>query len=94
MSRLNPMGIGLTLAITAGLLYLLCALVVAVFPGALSAVFSLVVHDFNVAPLAEQVAPMSLAKVLFGWLAITGYGFVAGLLFAVVNNLLAQRLSR
>jgi len=94
MNRLNPVAIGLSLAITVGLLYLLCALVVAVAPGALSAAIGLVVHGLNLAPLTQQVPPVSPTAVLVGLLAIMVYSFVAGLLFGVVNNVLARSRNR
>lgn len=77
-----------------GLLYLVCALVVAIAPGALSAALGLIVHGLNILPLTQQVPPISLTAVLMGLLAIMAYSFVAGLLFGVVNNLLAPSRNR
>lgn len=94
MYRLNPVVSGLTLAITVGLLYLLCALTVAIAPGALSAGLGLVVHGLNLAPLTQQVPPTSLPAVLAGLLAIMAYSFIAGLLFGLVNNVLARNRNR
>ena len=94
MNRLNPAATGLSLAITVGLLYLLCALVAAIAPGALSAAFGLVVHSVNIAPLTQQVPPVRLPIVLMGLLVIMTYSFIAGSLFAVVNNVLARGWKR
>lgn len=90
MHRLNPTATGLSLSITVGLLYLLCALVVAFAPGALMAALGLVAHGLNLAPLTQQVAPISSAAVLLGLLAIMAYSFIAGLLFGLVNNMLGR----
>ena len=90
MNRLNPVATGLSLAITVGLLYLLCALMVALAPGALSTALDLVTHGLNIAPLTQQVAPISLPALLLGLFAILGYSFIAGLLFGLVNNMLAR----
>ena len=94
MNRLNPVISGLSLAITVGLLYLLCALAVVIAPGALSAAFGLVVHGLNLAPLMQQIPPISLPAVLIGLLAIMAYSFIAGLLFGWVNNIFARSRNR
>ena len=87
MTRINPAKLGLSLAVTVGLLYLLCALAVAIAPGSLAAALGLVTHGLNIAPLTQSVAPISLSAVLGGLLALTAYGFIAGLLFGLVNNI-------
>ena len=87
MNRINPATNGLSLAITVGLLYLLCALMVAIAPGSLSAALGLVAHGVNVGSLTQQVAPISLSAVLVGLLAVMAYSFIAGLLFGLVNNI-------
>ncbi|MER2165919.1 MULTISPECIES: DUF5676 family membrane protein [Stenotrophomonas] len=94
MNRLNPITTGLSLAITVGLLYLMCALVVAFAPGAFMAALGLVAHSLNLAPLMQQVAPMSLTAVLVGLLVIMAYSFIAGLLFGLVNNAFARSRNR
>lgn len=94
MNRLNPVTTGLSLAITVGLLYLLCALVVAFAPGALMAALGLVAHGLNLAPLTQQVAPISLPAVLVGLLALMAYSFIAGLLFGLVHNAFARSRNR
>lgn len=94
MNRLSPAATGLSVAITVGLLYLLCALMVVIAPGALSVAFGLVVHGLNIVPLTQQVPPISLPAVLVGLLAILVYSFIAGLLFGLVNNLLARSQNR
>lgn len=94
MNRPNPVSTGLTLAITVGLLYLLCALVVAIAPEALMAALGLVAHGLNLAPLMQQVAPISLPAVLVGLLALMVYGFIAGLLFGLVNNVFSRSKNR
>lgn len=90
MNPPSPAATGLSLAITLGLLYVACALVVAIAPGALSAGFGLVVHSLDLAPLMRQVPPMRLSIVLMGLVVIMAYGFVAGLLFGLVSNAVAR----
>jgi hypothetical protein len=90
MNRLNPVAIGLSLAITVGLLFVLCALAVAIAPGALVVGLTLVTHGLNLTPLTRQVAPLTLSSVLVGLLAVMAVSFVTGLLFALVSNLLTK----
>ena len=91
MNRINPARTGLSLAITVGLLYVLCALAVAIAPGSLSAALGLVAHGLNIAPLTQSVAPISLSAVLVGLLALMVYSFIAGLLFGLANNIGQRR---
>ena len=91
MNRINPARLGLSLAITIGLLYGLCALTVAIAPGSLATALGLVTHGLNIAPLTQSVSPISLSAVLVGLLALMAYGFVAGLLFGLVNNIGRRR---
>jgi len=49
----------------------------------------LVAHGLNIAPLAQQVAPISLPASV-GLLALMVSRFIAELLFGPANNLLAD----
>lgn len=91
MNRLNPVTTGLSLAITIGLLYLLCALIVAVAPGPSMALLGMMAHGLNIAPLTQQVPPMTLAGLLISLLFIMAYSFLAGLLFCWTSNALTRK---
>jgi len=86
--RPSPLSCGLSLAVTAVALYLACALVVAWSPGALAAGLGLIVHGLSLSSLSPAVGELRWSAVLIGSLAIAGYAFVAGALFATVNRLI------
>lgn len=91
MNRINKVGVASSLAITVGLLYALCGVVVAIAPDALGAALGVVAHGLNTTMLTQSAPPMSLARFLAGLLAIMVYAFVAGYLYALVHNLIARR---
>ena len=82
------------MAITVGLLYSVCGVVVAMHPGALGIALGIIAHGLNTSMLAQAAPPMSLAGFLFGLLTVMVYSFVAGYLYAVVRTLFASRSSR
>ncbi len=90
MTRLSPITQGLILSLTIGVLYLLCAIAVAIAPDILSSALGLVTHGLNLAPLAQSVAPMTLTDLLVGLLVLMAYSFVAGAIYAVIHNLLRR----
>lgn len=85
-NRLSPLSCGLSLAVTAALLYLGCALVVAWAPGVLAAGLGLIVHGLSLSGLSPAVDELRWSAVLIGTLAVAGYAFVAGTLFGVVHR--------
>lgn len=85
-ARLSPLSCGLSLAVTAVLLYLACAAMVAWSPGALAAGLGLIVHGLSLSGLSPAVGELRWSAVLIGSLAIAGYAFVAGALFATVHR--------
>ena len=86
--RQSPLSCGLSLSVTAVLLYLACTLIVAWSPGALAAGLGLVVHGLSLSGLTPAVGELRWSAVLIGSLAIAGYAFVAGALFTIVNRLI------
>jgi hypothetical protein len=83
---LSPQSCGLSLALTAALLYLACALVVALAPGALLAGLRLVVHGLSLSGLSPAVDELRWGSVLVGTVAVAVYAFVAGVLFGAVHR--------
>jgi hypothetical protein len=90
MTRMSPITQGLILSLTIGVLYLLCAILVAIAPNILQSALALVTHGLNLAPLAQNVAPMTLPGVLLGLVALMAYSFLAGAIYAVIHNLLRR----
>lgn len=86
MDRLNPVYTALSLGITIGRPYLLCALVVAFSPGAFMSALSPMEHGLNLAPLTQRIEPTSVPTVVAGLLLLVACGFVAELMFGLVHN--------
>jgi len=85
-TRGSRLACGVSAAVTAVLLYLACALVVAWSPGALAAGLGVIVHGLSLAGLSPDVGELRWGAVLIGSLAIAGYAFIAGVLFATVHR--------
>jgi hypothetical protein len=86
MNKLKPLNVGLSFSGTWVVLYLLCALIVWVAPGALESAVTLVAHGMNLDPVFEDAKSVSFAAVLAGTLAVAIYSFVAGSLFGWIYN--------
>jgi hypothetical protein len=88
MKRIRSMSFscGLSLALTAAVLYLGCALIVALAPGTMVDVLGLIVHGLSLEGLAPADGTMSFSGVLIGTLAISGYAFVAGAIFGAFRG--------
>lgn len=81
MGQVKPKKRGVTLALTVGVLFLLCALVVISATASMAALPDIVAHG---GPLKQQVGPISLSAVLGGTLVMTAYVSFAALLFGLI----------
>lgn len=85
---------GAALSITAGLLYLACALVAVAVPDALARALGAVVHGLNIAPLTGPIPDTSIGAAIVGLIYVALYAFVAGGLFGAVRNAMARGAAR
>ncbi len=90
MNDLNPVRIGLALAMTAGLLNVLCAVLVAMVPEVMINTFQTWWHAIDVTPLAVTPPPMSLVSVVTGVVTLMLSAFAGGWLFATLYNALGR----
>jgi len=93
MNRINPVGLGLTVAVTTAVLSAVCAALVTIAPGPMMAIFQSWWHGLDVTMLANTAPPVTLQSVASGLITITACAFLVGFLFAVINNLLARKFS-
>lgn len=93
MNRLNPVGLGLTFAVTTAVLSLACAALVAIAPGQMVAVFQSWWHGMDVTMLANTAPPITLQSVAIGSITISTFSFAVGFLFAIVGNLVSRKFS-
>ena len=91
MSPLTPLRTGAAFALTIAVLYLGCFLRVLLAPGVVLAIFSTWVHGLNLEPLTTSPPPLSVGRGLLGLLLISGYAFIAGLVYGFVRRWLTPR---
>ena len=91
MSRFNPVTLGLTAAATTVLLSVVCAVLVAISPGSMVAIFQSWWHGLDVSMLANTAPPLTFQSVATGLITIAAFAFVVGFLFAVIGNLISRK---
>lgn len=89
MNKVKPFNVGASLAGTVVVLYLLCALVVALAPGAAESVLRMVAHSANV-DVVFQPERIDFVNVLGGTVAVAIYFFVIGAVFGWIYNLFGR----
>lgn len=91
MTTLPAIRQGVAFAATAGLLYLACAIVAMVAPGAIPGALDVVVHGLEIGSLTRDVPPTTVGEVGAGLVYVIVYSFVAGTLYGTVRNALVRR---
>ena len=91
MPQLTPLRTGASFALTSAVLYLACFLLMMLAPGVVLAIFSTWVHGLNLGPLTTDAPPLDVGRALWGLLSISGYGFIAGLVYGLVGRWLTPR---
>jgi hypothetical protein len=88
MDATKPWVSGAALAVTAGVVYVVCALAVALFPDGTLAFFNTWAHGVDVT-LVKRPATKSLtaAEWVFGFVSIVVAGYLAGALYGWLRNL-------
>ena len=87
MSNPNPLRVGIAFALTIAGLYLGCLVLMLAWPGLVLGVFSTWVHGLNLHPLFTGAPPISIGRAMLGLLSISGYAFIAGVLYGWVRRL-------
>ena len=91
MTVMSALRQGVALAATIGLLYLACAIVAMLSPGAIPAALDVVVHGLEIGSLTRNVSPTTAGEVGAGLLYVIAYSFIAGTLYGSIRNALARR---
>ncbi len=90
MTALPALRQGAAFAATVGLLYIACAIVAMVSPGAIPGALDVVVHGLDIGSLTRDVPPTTVGEVGAGLLYVIAYSFVAGTLYGAIRNALAR----
>jgi hypothetical protein len=91
MTVLSAIRQGVAFAATTGLLYLACAIVALMSPGAIPGALDVVVHGLEIGSLTRDVPPTTVGEVGAGLLYVVAYSFVAGTVYGAIRNALAPR---
>jgi hypothetical protein len=89
MHKLDTLSVGLSAAITAAILSALCAAAFVVWPDATIEFFNSWMHGLDLNK-ARSTTPITIGRVVYGVIGIGIVGFVTGVVFASVHNLLRR----
>lgn len=82
--KLNAKRVALTLAIVSAILYIACALLIAIAPDFTMNLFSNLFHGIDISKITST--SVSFGGVLLGLIEIIAYALIAGWLFALIYN--------
>lgn len=82
MTQLQPVKTGFALGLTFGILSLVCAILVYLFPGGMLNLTNSVFHGIEFNPTSS----LSFAKALYGVVAVFIIGFIGGWIFGMIHN--------
>ena len=95
MNRLLPWSFGFAGAATFSMLYVACALAVALFPDGTIAFFNAWFHGLDLTLLKPPGGrPLTLGQFLYGLISAAAVSFAITVSLAVFYNLLARAFSR
>lgn len=86
MNRLDPLKVGAATALTVGIVSIVCAIAVALFPDGTVNFVNSWTHGLDITVLRTN-KPMTLGSLALGLFNVTLFGFLVGALFASCSNL-------
>ena len=86
MSQAKPSISGSTLSLTVGASYTLCALAVALFPGASYSFLSSLFHGGNVSSLEPQAGAFTFGSYFISLVVLMAWGFAVGAFYSWLHN--------
>lgn len=88
MDATKPWVRGAALAVTAGVIYIVCAIAVALFPDGTLAFFNTWVHGMDLTLVKRPAAkPLTAEEWIYGLVSIVLASYLAGALYGWVRNL-------
>jgi 2TM family of unknown function (DUF5676) len=89
MDRLDTLATGMALAITLMLVSIVCALAFTLWASATLDFFAAFMHGLDLTAV-KSVGPMTPGRVLYGVAGLGAVGFISGLVFASVYNIISR----
>jgi len=88
MDTTKPWVTGAALAVTVGMVYLVCAVAVALFPDGTLAFFNTWLHGLDLTLVQRPAGrPLAAAEWIFGFVSAVVAGYLAGALYGWLRNL-------
>jgi hypothetical protein len=92
MDSTRPWVRGAALAVTVGIVYVVCALAVALFPDGTLAFFNSWLHGVDLTLVKRPATkPLSAGEWIYGFVSAVAAGYVAGALYGWARNLFGGR---
>ncbi len=87
MDKLNPLVTGLTLAVTAAIIHIICAAMFALWPEGALAFFNAWSHGLDLGVLQPDAKAFTFGVFFYGLFGVAVAGFLTGVVFAAIYNL-------
>ena len=92
MDAIKPWASGAAVAVTAGVVYVVCAMAVLLFPDGTLAFFNTWAHGVDVTLVKRPAAkPLAASEWIFGFVSIVVSGYLVGAFYGWVRNLFGGR---
>ena len=92
MDTTKPWVRGAALAVTVGIVYLVCAVAVALFPDGTLAFFNTWLHGVDLTLVKRPATkPLTAGEWIYGFVSAVAAGYVAGALYGWARNLFSER---
>lgn len=88
--QLSTLAVGVALGATLALLSMLCALAFAIWPDRTLDFFGAFTHGLDLS-MVQTTTPMSAGRILYGVVGLGLVGLVAGVVYALIYNVVATR---
>ena len=82
--KLNEKKVAFGLASTSGIIYIVCAMLVAIFPAGTVKVFGALFHGIDISKITRESVPFT--STIIGLIEIVALSLVAGYIFAKIYN--------
>jgi hypothetical protein len=86
MTCTKPSTTSLSLGSTTAIMYTLCALAFAIFPGAISWFVNSIAHGVNLKALEIGAVPFTFGDYFVGLISLTAYTMITGYVYGAIKN--------
>jgi len=84
ISKLNEKKVAFSLAGTSGIIYIVCAVLIAIFPTGTMKAFGFLFHGIDISKISS--ASVSFTSTILGLIEIIALSLIVGYIFAIIYN--------